>query len=205
MLVAVSGGIGSGKSLVANILATLGYDIYDCDSRARQLIDNNLEIKLQISEALQTDCLTQEGLLDRKKVGNIVFSDREKLNVLNRITHQAVREDLGRWYKLHPAELTFVETAILYQSGIDKMVDAVIEVNAPIEVRILRIMQRNGLSRNEALARINSQIYKPETPHSRIYTILNDGMSAILPQLQIIIGELQTNTEILSNMNRCPI
>lgn len=194
MLIAVSGGIGSGKSVVANILFTLGYDVYDCDSQARRLIDNNLGIKLQINEAFQTDCLTQEGLLDRKKVGSIVFSDGEKLKALNRITHKAVREDIVRWYKLHHCELAFVETAILYQSEIDKMVDAVIEVSAPKEVRISRIMRRNGLSRQEALARINSQTYIPETTHPQTYTIVNDGSSAILPQLQEVIGAIKSKT-----------
>lgn len=194
MLVAVSGGIGSGKSVVAKILCILGYEIYDCDSRARRLIDADMEIKLQISAALQTDCLTPDDFLDRKLVGNIVFSDNEKLQSLNRITHAAVRNDLAIWYNRRNEELSFVETAILYQSGIDRMVDAVIEVQAPLDVRIRRIMQRNGLSRQETMARINSQLITPETPHQNIFTLNNDGTYPILPQIQLIIKLLNGNS-----------
>lgn len=218
-LVAITGGIGCGKSVVARILAAMHYPVYDCDSRARCIIDNSPAIKNEISESLGCCCVTADGTLDRKKVGDIVFSDLEKLAILNDITHAAVREDLRRWLKEHSesykksqfdskakhlsddakgvlqyrgcADLLFVETAILYQSGIDRMVDAVIEVVAPEEIRIERIIQRNGLSYSQAVDRVESQKITVESPHHHVYPLHNDNNIAVLPQLLDILETLR--------------
>lgn len=190
MLVAISGGIGSGKSVVARMLGAMGYDVYDCDSRARGLIDNSEEIKNEIGEYLGKCCISGDGTLDRKTVGEIVFKNRDKLEILNRITHAAVRKDIDGWQRQRSSRLIFVETAILYQSEIDRMVDAVIEVTAPIDVRIVRIQQRNHLEVPEIMNRINAQCYSVERPHPVIYTIDNNGSVAVLPQLETILGKL---------------
>lgn len=190
MLVAISGGIGSGKSIIARILSTMGYPVYDCDSNARYLINNSTEIKTEIKELIGENCILPDGTLNRKVVGDVVFNDSEKLRALNKITHSAVRADIAKWEKTRGEKLMFVETAILYHSEIDKMVDAVIEVVAPTEIRIKRIQKRNGLNRNEIINRINSQQFDVEEPHARIFTIENDGNSAIIPQLLSILANL---------------
>lgn len=191
-LVALSGGIGSGKSVVARMLSVMGYDVYDCDTRARNLIDTNEEIKRAIAGAIGPASIAADGSLDRQYVGSIVFRDKEKLARLNEITHAAVRADLCRWHQNGcKGNVRFVETAILYQSGIDRMVDAVIEVAAPIETRISRIIARNSLAgsegRQHAIDRINSQQCDIAAPHPVIYHIINDDFSPILPQLQCIL------------------
>lgn len=221
MLIAISGGIGSGKSVVARILTAMGFPVYDCDSRARMLIDSSHAIKAEICDRLGDCCIDDAGLLDRRKVAGIVFSDPDKLALLNEITHSAVREDLKKWVNCQPvlsclqgntqdnsqdrlqdtthdrqrrpdySRLTtvmFVETAILYQSGIDRMVDAVIEVTAPPEIRIERIMRRNRLSRTEALDRINAQNIEVTAPHEVVYPIVNDSINAVIPQLMNILS-----------------
>ena len=99
MLIAISGGIGSGKSIVARMLVAMGYDIYDCDSRARRLIDENISIKKAISDNLGACCIAGDGRLDRKVVGDIVFNNPDKLALLNSITHAAIREDIALWHK----------------------------------------------------------------------------------------------------------
>lgn len=190
MLVAISGGIGSGKSVVARILRSVGYEVYDCDSRARQLIDNSPEIKNEIVECIGRCCISENGCLDRKTVGEIVFKDPDKLAILNRITHAAVRKDIVRWQNQQPSQLKFVETAILYQSEIDRMVDAVIEVTAPVNVRIERIQERNRLTVDEIMNRINAQNFTVSNPHPRVYTIDNNGKTAILPQVEGILKRL---------------
>ena len=171
MLVAISGGIGSGKSIIARVLSTMGYSIYDCDSNARYLINNSSEIKSEIKELIGENCILPDGTLNRKIVGDVVFNNPEKLGVLNKITHSAVRADIAKWEKTRDEKLMFVETAILYQSKIDKMVDAVIDVEAPTDIRIKRIQKRNGLNINEILNRINAQQFDVEEPHARIFTI----------------------------------
>lgn len=189
MLVAISGGIGSGKSVVARMLGAMGYRIYDCDSRARSIIDSNRDIKLAICELLGCNCLDADGNLDRKMTGNIVFSNADKLDGLNRITHSAVRHDICQWRQLHRDGLLFVETAVLYQSGIDRMVDSVIEVNAPLELRIKRVMRRNGFTESEVSDRINSQNYAVSSPHPIIYTIINDDVQPLLPQVHSVLSD----------------
>lgn len=190
MLVAISGGIGSGKSIVARMLAVQGYRVYDCDIRARDLINKSESIKEIISDNLGSSCIADDGSLNRKVVSDIVFNNAEKLKVLNSITHSAVREDLSTWNIETSGELKFVETAILYQSGIDKMVDAVIEVIAPLELRIDRIVRRNGLDRNSILQRIQSQKLNTDQHHAVVFNINNDDETPILPQLNEILGIL---------------
>lgn len=188
-LIAIAGGIGSGKSVVARMLQAMGYQVYDCDLQARKLIDGSHGIKCAIAEAIGPQSIADDGSLDRSYVSSIVFSDKEKLLKLNSITHSAVRDDLHRW-RHNGGALRFVETAILYQSGIDRMVDAVIEVTAPAETRIERITARNNIGRQHALARINSQHYDAAEPHPFVYSIINDDRHAILPQLLDILPKL---------------
>lgn len=190
MLVAISGGIGSGKSVVSRILKAIGYSVYDCDSKARDLIDNSDEIKTKISTIIGQNCTTSDGKLNRKVVGDIVFRDAEKLEALNKLTHSAVREDIAKWSRSQSEKILFVETAILYQSEIDKMVDAVIEVDAPITIRVERVQKRNGLKAEEVMTRIKAQNVDVDNPHARTFRIINDGNMAILPQLQSILKEL---------------
>lgn len=190
MLVAISGGIGSGKSVVARMLRSMGYEVYDCDTHARQLIDDSEEIKAEISKCLGQCCISDNGSLDRKVVGEIVFNSHDKLAILNRITHAAVRKDIDMWHGLQPSRLMFVETAILYQSKIDRMVDAVIEVTAPVDIRVKRIQERNRLDLPEIMNRIKAQNYYVENPHPVVYTIDNSGTLAVLPQLENILGKL---------------
>lgn len=190
MLIAISGGIGSGKSIVARMLEALGYSVYDCDSKARQLIDSSIAIKEAIASELGAQCITSDGSVNRKAVSDIVFNDSDKLDRLNAITHAAVRDDLTKWSDENSDSLKFVETAILYQSGIDNLVDGVIEVTAPIEVRVARINRRNNLGYNDIMRRIEAQNFKAENPHPIVYTVRNDDITAVLPQLQSILDSI---------------
>lgn len=190
MLVAISGGIGSGKSVVAHILMSIGFQVYDCDKNARFLIDNNNAIKHKISNIIGQCSTTDDGMLNRKLVGNIVFNNPEKLEALNKLTHSAVRDDIKKWQLANADKIMFVETAILYQSNIDKMVDAVIEVVAPLDIRIKRVQKRNKLNSEEVISRINAQNFLVHKHHARTFTIINDGNMAILPQLGPILKEL---------------
>lgn len=189
-LIAISGGIGSGKSIISHILLYMGYPVYDCDSNARRLIDNSTSIKQAICSSLGTECISADGTLDRGVVGHIVFNNPDKLQVLNSITHADVKDDIRLWHQNQSARLSFVETAILYQSGIDKMVDAVIEITAPFDTKVQRIMHRNNIEYQDVVARINSQNYSVDTPHANVYTILNDDIHAVMPQLINILGKL---------------
>jgi dephospho-CoA kinase len=186
-LIAITGGIGCGKSIVSLILKEMGYQVYDCDWKAKYLMDNSPTIKDCLKSTFGNDIII-DGTINRVKLANIVFNNKEKLVKLNNIVHSSVKEDLISW-KLENShkKLLFVETAILYQSGLDSIVDEVWEVNAPLEIRIERVMKRNNISRQEVLSRIESQKYEILTQAD--YIITNDDKVAILPQLVTILGK----------------
>lgn len=191
ILVAVHGGIGAGKSIVCQCVKAMGYKVFDCDSEAKRLMDHSESIKNAIISEIDQKAITSEGKIDRARLSSIVFSDKERLEKLNKIVHQSVRDEITRWVDSNKTEeLLFVETAILYQSGIDRMADKVIEVVAPIEIRILRAMKRSGISREDVVGRIESQKFNVENPHHDTFTIINDGDRAILPQLISFLNQI---------------
>ena len=186
-IIAITGGIGSGKSVVCQILNNYGYQIYNCDINAKTLMDNSISIKSALSNELSPTVINNDGSIYRKILSDIVFNDKDKLNILNKIVHFYVKEDIIQWIKentsnLPPSKL-FIETAILYQSGINKIVDEVWEITASEETRINRVIKRNGLSRTEVISRIKSQAFIPSKIHPKTKTIINDSNKPILPQL----------------------
>ncbi len=186
-IIAVTGGIGAGKSVVCSILTVLGYQVYDCDSRARQIMDTDSEIKEKLIQQISPMAVDVAGNIDRKAISKVVFSDPEKLKKLNSIVHGRVREDIICWSEnVHGT--SFIETAILYQSGIDKIVDEVWEITSPIEVKISRVCKRNGVAEEEVLSRINSQNIIVDTPHQNTKIIYNDDRQSLLLQISSLIN-----------------
>ena len=183
-VIAITGGIGSGKSVVSRVLRSMDLPVYDCDSRARLLQDSDPLMRRRIACEVTPDALNPDGSLNRPALGRCIFSNPEKRLILNQIVHGAVAADLGAEISCSRAPLFFVETAILYESGFDKMVDAIWEVTAPEALRVARVMARNGLTADEVKARIASQS-SPNNPSH--YIIINDGETPVLPQ---IIDEL---------------
>lgn len=187
-VIAVTGGIGSGKSVVCRVLSAIGHEVYDCDSQAKRLMDESPEIKAALQRRIHPDVVT-DGIIDRRLLSSIVFNDSDKLAMLNSIVHAAVRSDIAHWIDSHEGEgMLFIETAILYQSGLDKMVDEVWEVTAPDSVRIERVMRRNGLAESEVRARIDSQAFEPAEPHKVVRAIVNDGCQSLLEQIHSLVG-----------------
>lgn len=189
-LIAISGGIGSGKSTVSHALKTMGFVVYDCDSHAKRLTDSSPEILSLIAAEISPTVLNNDGTLNRKALADIVFNDSSCLRCLNSIVHSAVINDIRQWIECHKSSqsLLFIETAILYQSGLDKLVDEVWNVEAPKNIRITRVMQRNNLKAEDVEARINAQdSFKPAKPHPRTFTILNDNTAALLPQIKSLL------------------
>lgn len=192
-VIALAGGIGSGKSVVSNILAHLGYTVVDCDSLARQLMDDSDEIKSSISRHIDPIAILPDGSIDRRRLASIVFSDSEKLKMLNHIVHAQVRAAINSQIRNAPAgSIIFIETAILYESEINKLVDKIWIVDAKIETRINRVIQRNGLTRQEVESRIDSQQAEMCKLYcsSNCHIIINDNNNALLPQILHLISEL---------------
>ncbi|MCM1139833.1 MAG: dephospho-CoA kinase [Muribaculum sp.] len=191
-LIAITGGIGSGKSVVSKILTSMGYCVYDCDKRAKSLMDASDEIKARISSEVLGDCVV-DGMIDRQRLAEKVFKDEQALTRLNEIVHSAVRNDLIDWSSNNTSKIQFVETAIPYQSGLEKIVDKIWEVDAPLNLRIERVMCRNSMTREAVLSRITSQNnFIPRELHSDIVHIVNDGDIPLLPQIEALLSRLLT-------------
>lgn len=187
-LTAITGGIGAGKSVVSRVLRAMGYDVFDCDSEAKIIMDSDDEIKRRLHNEISPQAVRPDGTIDRGHISSIVFSDPQKLTALNAIVHEAVRHRISEWQKeSHLADRLFVETAILYQSGLDSMVDDVWEVVAPEEIRILRVMERNNCDRQAVIERILSQTFLPAVPHPAVHIIDNDGFTPVLPQILALL------------------
>lgn len=190
-LIAITGGIGCGKSVVSNILRALEYPVYDCDSEAKRLMNDSNYIKSEISKKISCEAIALDGSINRPVLAKIVFNDNKLLSQLNTIVHSAVKEDIINWTKQHQTQHTlFVETAILYQSGINLFVDEVWEIQAPIDLRINRVILRNNTTAEDVQSRINSQQYNIDKLHDNTKYIVNDNIKPILPQILNLIKEL---------------
>ena len=181
-LIAITGGIGAGKSVVSSILRTAGYGVYDCDQRARELMNTLPSIKDALLERFSLEIYI-DGELNRKLLSDIIFNDPEALTFVNNVVHPQVRKDIIQWFSNQERDTSFVETAILKEGGIDKMVDIVWNVTAPLETRVKRVMARNGIPRENVIERINSQQTELDYDRDKIVEIINDGTIALLPQI----------------------
>ncbi|MCR4920902.1 MAG: dephospho-CoA kinase [Bacteroidaceae bacterium] len=159
LLLGITGGIGSGKSYVAHLMQShWGIPVYDCDAAARRLENDDPLLRAALVKAAGPEVYdARSGQLARSVLARFLFTSDENAAVVNRIVHPAVQRDLLRWAEGQAAHLLAVESAILYESGFDAMVDRVIFVDAPDEVRLLRAMQRDGASRSQIAARMARQ------------------------------------------------
>lgn len=189
-LIAITGGIGTGKSIVSQILRINSYIVYDCDSEAKKLMDRDISIHSQLNEHIHPNAV-KNGIIDRKLIAGIVFSDPDKLQQINKIVHLAVINDILAKAKTHiPHDILFIETAILYQSNIDLIVNEVWNITAPMGTRIKRVMKRNSCTPDEVQARIKAQnSFKATRQHPVTRNIINDDCNPILPQLLELLKE----------------
>ena len=179
-VIALTGGIGSGKSVVSAVLRVMGYDVYDCDSRAKLLMAQSTKIKDALIDAFGAGAVV-EGQIDRAYISRAVFGRPEALKCLNAIVHPAVRNDLEQWLAQCSMEYAFVETAILQSSNFKDLISAEWHVTAPVELRVARVAK-------DVMRRISSQ--SAELPGSEARIIDNSGNKAILPQVQELLSRL---------------
>lgn len=187
-LIAIAGGIGSGKSVLCRILSTMGYLVYDTDSAARRLMNLDELLRARLTDAFGPETYHPDGTLNRSWLAAKVFGREEELIKLNSIVHPAVATHLMQWAQSAPAPVAFVETALINTGGIRPLVQGVWMVQAPVAVRCSRVMARSGLSECQVLQRIKRQA-ADDCPGAGDVPIVNDSCRPLLPQ---IIEALQT-------------
>ena len=155
-IIGLTGGIGSGKSRVVKLFESLNVPCYIADIEAKRLMNTNEAVKAAVTTLFGEEAYVEEKL-NRPFIGQIVFSNSEKLKALNAIVHPAVAEDFMTWVATQTSPYVIKEVAILFETGGYKQVDRSILITAPKEVRINRVMQRDNATKEEVLARMNNQ------------------------------------------------
>lgn len=188
--IGITGGIGSGKSYICTCFEHIGIPVYYADTEAKRLTNLNSNIREEISKLLGSKSYNSDGL-NRAYVASKVFNNKDLLNKLNQIIHPAVEIDFIQWANQQHAPYVLKEAAILFESGSYKNTDHVIVVDAPLELRIKRVLERDKTTREEILKRIQNQWTTDKKKNLADFVIYNDDKTLILPQILRIDKTLQ--------------
>lgn len=170
--VGITGGIGSGKSTVCRLFEQNGIAVYDSDARAKALMAEDATLREQLVEAFGAECYNEQGL-DRAYLAGRVFGDEAELQRLNGIVHPAVKEDFRRWADAQRGAYVVLESAILFESGFDTEVNTTLAVMAPMEERLRRTVERDGVDREAVRRRMEHQLSDDELHARAARTIVN--------------------------------
>lgn len=180
--IGLTGGIGSGKTTVANIFKVLGIPVFDADAAAKDLMENNAELKEKLLAHFGPSVF-EDNKLNRKWLANIVFNDSYQLNILNAMVHPMTLKTAEEWFVLQHAPYAIKEAALIFEAGAGAGLDYVIGIVAPQHIRIQRVMQRDGISRNEVIARIDKQVSDTIKMKLCDFVIVNDDQQLITQQV----------------------
>ncbi len=180
--IGITGGIGSGKSTVAKAFEVLGIPVYYADDAAKKLMNEAEELKEKIHLQFGNE-VYKNGQLDKKYLANIVFKSPEKLALLNSLVHPATLQDAERWMQKQSTAYAIKEAALIFESGAHEHLDFVIGVTAPAPLRMQRTMQRDGITREEVMARMDKQMEDTIKMKLCDFVIKNDEQEMLLPQV----------------------
>jgi dephospho-CoA kinase len=180
--IGLTGGIGSGKSTVAQIFEVIGIPVYYADAASKRLMNEDDELKNNIKNAFGEESYTND-LLNRKYLSDFVFNDPERTKLLNSIVHPATIKDAAAWMQMQSTPYGIKEAALIFESGSNKDLDYVIGVKSPAELRIKRAMVRDNISAAQVQARIDRQMDEEEKMRLCDYVIVNDEHQMLIPQI----------------------
>ena len=188
--IGLTGGIGSGKTTVARIFNMLNVPVYNSDEAGRTITDKDPLIKSAIKNQFGDDMFDENENLNREKLSAIVFNDSSALSKLNAIIHPAVAHDFKMWCANQSSPYVIKETAILFEHGLDNHLDGVIVVEAPDELRIKRVMHRNGITEDAIRNRIQQQLPQNELISRADWVIHNNEEQLLIPQVLDIYSRI---------------
>jgi dephospho-CoA kinase len=192
-IIGLTGGIGSGKTTVAKYFASKGIPVYIADEAAKDIM-NDKEVVQEVQTIFSEHVIQENGLLDRNAIRELVFNDKSKLDQLNKIIHPKVKNDFENWLKKNKkAKFIIKEVAILFETNGQKYCDATILVTAPIETRIMRVLERDSTSRENILQIIKNQLPEEEKIELATYIIENVNLNITYKKVDNLI-------EILNNI-----
>ena len=180
--IGLTGGIGSGKSTVAKVFEILGIPVYYADDAAKRLMNNNDDLKKEIIKHFGEKAY-QQNQLDRKYLAGIVFNNKEKLQLLNSLTHPITIKDSEDWMNAQTSPYIVREAALLFESGAANTVDYVVGVYAPQHIRVKRVMDRDNLTTEEVMKRVSRQLDEEEKMKRCDFVISNNETELVIPQV----------------------
>jgi dephospho-CoA kinase len=192
MIVGITGGIGSGKSIVSHIFELLGVSVYNSDIRSKELLNKDPELISKLIEQFGEEIYTSSGI-DRKHFASLIFNDKKLLEISNNIIHPFVRKDFENWVDAQSSPYVIKESAILFETGIYKQLNKIILVTAPEKIRIKRVQEREQISKDVVLERINNQWEESKKIPLADFVIFNDETQMLLPQI-LKIHQLLSNS-----------
>lgn len=181
--VGVTGGIGSGKTMVCKIFGALGVPVFEADKEARLLLEKDDSTRNQLSLLLGKDIFPGPGVVDRAAMAKLIFSDKELLGRVNRIVHPVVRRRFAEWRATRHAVYVIQEAAILFETGGYLDMDLMVHVSAPEELRIRRVTDRDQVTQEQVRSRMTNQWTDERKSALADFVILNDGNSFLIKQV----------------------
>ncbi len=181
--VGITGGIGSGKSTVCKIFRLLGAPVFEADKVAKELINSHSKIKSELINLYGADIYTANGLVNRKKLAGIIFNDDIQLAKINELVHPIVRDEFFKWEKQQKTKYVIHEAAILFESGFYKIMDFTILVSANKSERIKRVMERDNISKELVLERMEKQWSNEKKRKLATIEIKNNNRNLIIPEI----------------------
>ena len=181
--IGLTGGIGSGKSAVGSLLELYDMSVYIADEESKQLLASSPLIREQLTAILGSSIYDADGL-NRRLMASLIFNDAKLLEQVNAVIHPQVALHFKQWLSRQTATFAVLESAILFESGFNHLVDIRILVYAPCELRIKRVMARDGITANEVIQRMQYQIPDEKKKILSDYVIYNDDTHALIPQIE---------------------
>jgi dephospho-CoA kinase len=180
--IGLTGGIGSGKTIVCKIFEKLGVPVYYADAAAKQIMNEDPVVKKQIIQLFGQEAYSNNAL-NRPYISSVVFKNREMLGALNAIVHPATISASDRWMQSQTTPYAIKEAALIFESGIPQALDYIIGVTAPLALRVQRVMLRDGLKEEEVLGRMKNQMDEEEKMKLCDFVIINDEQLPVIPQV----------------------
>jgi len=190
--IGITGGIGSGKSIVSRLLTLTGIPVYQTDTEAKRLMLSDTGIREGLTALAGNEIYNEKGL-NKAFLASYIFGHPEHLKQVNAIVHPRVRDDFRLWAGKARQEIVAMESAILLEAGFTNEVDKIVMVYAPSEVRIARAIRRDSATRKEVERRIQSQMDDEKKRGAADFVIVNDGETPLIPQVLSLISSLSQN------------
>lgn len=188
--VGITGGIGSGKTLICQVLETMGYPVYFSDERAKTLMETDPTIRAELIRAFGEEAFTGNEL-NRPFLAKKVFQDSDRRETINHIVHPVVRADFNDWCAKQKEPVVFQESALLFETGGYQLLDFTVLVTAPVEERVRRVQLRDQTDETAVLARITSQLSDEAKIPLADFVIENTDRTMLLPQILELLAELE--------------